>query len=59
MSPSLSLFCGGLSLLLLRLLLLGLRLLRLVDNAEVPEHEIADENLLIKCAARIRELDMR
>jgi hypothetical protein len=49
MSPSLSLFCGALSLLLLRL----------INNAEVPEHEIADENLLIKCAAGIRELDMR
>jgi hypothetical protein len=57
MSPSLTQFCGGLSLLLL--LLLGLRLLRLVNNAEVPEHEVADENLLIKCAAGIRELDMR
>jgi hypothetical protein len=44
---------------LLLLLLLRLRLLRLVNNAEVPEHEIADKNLLIKCAAGIRELDMR
>ena len=31
--PSLTQFCGGLPLLVLRLLLLGLRLLRLIDNA--------------------------
>jgi hypothetical protein len=43
----------------LPLLLLGLRLLRLIDNAEVPEHEVADEDLLIERAAGISELDMR
>jgi hypothetical protein len=48
-----------LPLLLWRLLLLGLRLLRLINNPEVPEHEVADKDLLIERAAWIRELDMR
>jgi hypothetical protein len=51
-----SLFCRGP---LLRLLLRLLRLLRLVDDAEVPEHQVADEDLLIERTTRIRELDMR
>jgi hypothetical protein len=40
------------------LLLLGLRLLRLINNAKVPKHEVADKDLLIERAARISEFDM-
>jgi hypothetical protein len=52
-------FRRGLLLLLWRLLLLRLRLLRLVNNTKVPEHEVADKDLLIERAAGIRELDVR
>ncbi|PIL25218.1 hypothetical protein GSI_13107 [Ganoderma sinense ZZ0214-1] len=37
---------------------LSLVLTRLVDNAEVPEHQVADENLLVQRSSRIRELDV-
>jgi hypothetical protein len=48
----------------LRLLLglglgLSLGLLGLVDDTKVPEHEVADEDLLIKRTAGICELDVR
>jgi hypothetical protein len=39
-------------------LLLWLRLLGLVDDAKVPEHEVTNQDLLIQRAAGIRELDV-
>ena len=43
-----------------RLLLLhrGGLLLRLIDNAQIPEHEITDQHLLVQRPARICKLDM-